>query len=113
MTFYSITYRRLAVYGTLAPGKPNASILAGIDGQWLEGTVYGDVSEADGFPVYHWQRPGSSVPVKILDAPTLPDHFDRLDSFEGTRYRRILLPVEMQGGLSVCNIYAGSEAIDA
>ena len=106
-------YRRLAVYGTLAPGKPNASVLADIDGQWLEGTVYGDVSEADGFPVYHWRRPGSSVPVKILDAPTLPDHFDRLDSFEGTRYRRILLPVEMQSGLSVCNIYAGSEAIDA
>ena len=31
----------LAVYGSLAPGRPNAHQLAALDGRWLPGTVRG------------------------------------------------------------------------
>ena len=33
--------QRLFVYGTLAPGRANAHVLAGIDGRWEEASVTG------------------------------------------------------------------------
>lgn len=36
---------RLFVYDTLAPGRPNAHVLAEVGGQWEEGTVRGDLVE--------------------------------------------------------------------
>jgi len=31
-------HRRLATYGTLAPGRPNHHHLDGLDGRWFDGT---------------------------------------------------------------------------
>lgn len=33
--------RRLFVYGTLAPGRPNAHVLAEVPGEWEPATVQG------------------------------------------------------------------------
>lgn len=99
---------RLAVYGTLTPDGPNASVLAGLEGQWHEGTVQGVIEQRDGFLEFYWINVAEVIPIKVLSAFGLSERFARLDRFEGLRYRRILVPVEIDGDLFVCNIYQGS-----
>jgi gamma-glutamylcyclotransferase (GGCT)/AIG2-like uncharacterized protein YtfP len=38
----------LFVYGTLAPGRPNARVLADVPGEWREGLMTGRIRGADG-----------------------------------------------------------------
>ena len=105
--FFDRPSQRLAVYGTLTPDGPNASELAGLEGQWHEGTVHGEVGERDGFLEFNWSITAEVVSVKVLSASRLSERFDRLDRFEGPRYRRILVPALIDGKHSVCNIYQG------
>jgi gamma-glutamylcyclotransferase (GGCT)/AIG2-like uncharacterized protein YtfP len=95
---------RLAVYGTLRPGESNHAMLDGVPGMWAEGTVQGVRFMAKGYPAF---RPGDGqVPVSVLTSPQLPEHWARLDEFEGDDYRRILVPVTLAGGaIVVANLY--------
>jgi hypothetical protein len=44
---------------------------------------------------------------RLHSEPDIPRHFERLDEFEGSRYERMLVPVERPGGEPVvANIYA-------
>jgi len=101
---------RLAVYGSLAPDGANASQLAGLDGQWHDGKVKGVIEEEDGFLEFRWMLKAKAGPVKVFSSCDLANQFDRLDRFEGRRYRRILVPVECDGKVCVCNIYQGKRA---
>ncbi len=98
---------RIAVYGTLAPGKPNASVIADIKGEWKQGTVVGNVHKQDGLHAFRWTDNGNTVGVQVLVTSDLKAHLERLDQFEGPRYRRILVPVSLSGRISVCSIYEG------
>lgn len=100
---------RLAVYGTLGPGEPNHSVLAGVSGIWQEGFVQGELSERDGFRAFRWKFGPGKVPVKLFAASDLSTHFPKLDRFEGPRYRRIFVPVETTAGTVVANIYEDFE----
>ena len=99
--------RRLAVYGTLAPDGANACELAGVDGAWRAGTVDGIMVMRRGLSEFHWTLNADAVSVKVISSPDLREHFDRLDRFEGPRDARSLVPVQIDGKLSVCNIYQG------
>jgi gamma-glutamylcyclotransferase (GGCT)/AIG2-like uncharacterized protein YtfP len=105
--FFERPSNRLAVYGTLIPGGANASELAGLEGEWLDGTVSGKFEDRDGFLEFHWLLQGTEVPVKIFSGNGLREQLDRLDQFEGPRYRRILVPVLIEGTVHVSNIYEG------
>jgi gamma-glutamylcyclotransferase (GGCT)/AIG2-like uncharacterized protein YtfP len=96
---------RLAVYGTLAPGGPNASVLADISGEWSEGTVRGELTKDEGLPWFRWREADSDVGVKVLTSTDLPYYFPEIDRFEGKRYARSLIPVDCGSTLVVCNIY--------
>ncbi len=104
--------KKLAVYGTLAPGEVNHSQLAGIHGAWTEGFVRGELMSTGwgaehGFPALAWRPGGPRVPAKLFIAPGLDRHWQRLDDFEGDGYRRILVPVEDDRGIiAVANLYA-------
>ncbi|SRR5713226_7702682 len=97
---------RLAAYGTLAPGESNHAVLEGVPGAWLEGTVQGVRFMANGYPAFE-RRPGNGqVPVRVLTSAALPEHWARLDDFEGDDYRRILVPVRLaSGAVLVANLY--------
>ena len=104
---------RLAVYGSLAPGQPNHSVMEDINGEWIDGFVRGTLAESGwgsgiGYPAITWDPAGDRVPVKILVSSELPEHWKRLDEFEGAEYVRILVPVEDEDGglIAVANIYA-------
>jgi gamma-glutamylcyclotransferase (GGCT)/AIG2-like uncharacterized protein YtfP len=99
---------RLAVYGTLAPGEPNASVLADISGEWSDGTVRGELTKNEGLSRFRWREAGSEVGVKVLTSGDLPDHFPEIDKFEGKRYVRSLVPVACGSSLVVCNIYGAA-----
>lgn len=110
--------KKLAVYGTLAPGEVNHSQIAGIQGSWSEGFVRGDLLQTGwgaehGYPALAWRPGGPRVPARLFIAPDMARHWRRLDEFEGDGYRRILVPVEDEGGVvAVANLYADRAAAE-
>lgn len=89
---------RLAVYGTLGPGRPNHHVVAPLGGAWSTGVVEGDLrtfgwGALAGFPALELRPGGPRVAVALLDAEPLRTFWPRLDAFEGSEYRRILVPV--------------------
>lgn len=110
------TQERLAIYGSLAPGRVNHHIVAPLGGTYEPGVVEGDLTPqgwatALGFPALSLRVGGPAVPVVVLTAPGLPEAWADLDAFEGPGYRRVLVPVwsAAEPGsrvlLTVANIY--------
>ena len=101
---------RLAVYGSLAPGKPNAHKLAGLNGTWRKGTVRGRLVEEGwgasiGFPALVLDAAGPEVAVDLLESAALVDHWPTLDAFEGAGYRRAVTTVNASGETFAACIY--------
>jgi gamma-glutamylcyclotransferase (GGCT)/AIG2-like uncharacterized protein YtfP len=86
---------RFAAYGTLMPGQSNHALLANVAGVWVDGTVQGERFMANGYPAFKWRPNHEQVPVSVLTSAALPEHWARLDDFEGVDYRRILVPVRL------------------
>ncbi|WP_034159454.1 gamma-glutamylcyclotransferase family protein [Sphingomonas sp. ERG5] len=105
---------RLAVYGTLAPGKPNHHQLAHLNGEWRAGKVRGTLVEkgwgaALGYPVLMLAEDGDDISVQLFVSPDLPAHWARLDAFEGSEYRRVQVGVETAEGLLEAWIYIDAD----
>lgn len=105
--------RRFAVYGTLAPGKPNHHHLSDLDGIWTPGHyVTGRLEQSGwgadmGYPALRWSESGEAIEVQLFACDELPRHWARLDAFEGDEYLRILVPVHApDGSVTVANVYA-------
>ncbi|MDJ0614701.1 MAG: gamma-glutamylcyclotransferase family protein [Rhizobiaceae bacterium] len=101
---------RLATYGTLAPGEVNADQLDGLQGEWKQGTIRGDLLKegwgADhGCPGCLINPNGERIDVFIFESADLPRHWARLDAFEGTEYSRIETMAETKDGLLEVSIY--------
>lgn len=109
--YFQVQYR-LLVYGTLAPGEPNEHLLRTIGGSWkkhvfVRGYHYPEGwGKTEGFPAFRWDPDVGRVPVQLFTSHWLPEHWSRLDAFEGSGYRRIVVPVYDPGGFyTVANIY--------
>ena len=106
---------RLAVYGTLAPGRSNHHVVAPYGGTWTRGRVRGDLVEAGwgaavGYPALRMRADGPWVPVYVLESDRLPAAWPDIDAFEGDEYQRILVPVfadhdEATEIIAVANLY--------
>jgi len=110
------TSHRLAVYASLAPGEVNHHAIADLPGTWQDGIVTGvlqTVGDATPFPALRWRAGGPPVAARLFVSDALPAHWGRLDDFEGSAYRRILVPVHSESGalIAVANLYA--DATDA
>jgi gamma-glutamylcyclotransferase (GGCT)/AIG2-like uncharacterized protein YtfP len=106
---------RLAVYGSLAPGRPNHHQLAGLAGEWRAGTVRGRLVEAGwgaslGFPGLRLDRNGAEILVQLFQSSDLPAHWTRLDAFEGDGYRRVATAVSTAAGEVEACIYVLADA---
>lgn len=94
---------RLIVYGTLAPGRINHHQLDGLNGVWQQGTVRGWLNPAGwaaevGYPGLVLDAHGPPVDVYVFESPDLPEHWSRLDEFEGVDYRRVAARVSTSTG---------------
>ena len=101
---------RLASYGTLAPGRENHHIMGGMMGNWVRGTVRGHLCPKGwgaerGFPGLILDQDGVDVPVMLFTSEDLPDHWDRLDAFEGPEYHRVITEIETKDGVIPASIY--------
>lgn len=102
---------RLFVYGTLAPGRPNAHVLADVSGTWEAATVKGTLlpqgwGAAVGYPGIVLHDDGSEVHGMLFTAEDLAKHWQRLDRFEGEGYELRLTPVTLhRGGTAQAHIY--------
>lgn len=101
---------RLAVYGTLAPGRPNEHELARYGGTWITGTVRGHLRDrgwgaAHGYPGIVLDADGPEVEVHVLTSDALVDDWARLDEFEGPGYRRATVRVATDDGPVAAWIY--------
>ena len=99
---------RLAVYGTLAPGRSAHHRLADLEGTWTEGTVRGrlreDWARHLGYPALELGGDGT-VAVAVLTSPGLAGRWEDLDAYEGAEYRRVLTAVDTPGGTVPAWIY--------
>src|ERR1700704_37474 len=88
---------RLAVYGSLAPGKKNHHMMTGMHGSWGIAVLRGSLlnqgwGAGEGFPGFLWDGTDTAVTAQVFASPDLPEYWPRLDEFEGAEYRRILVP---------------------
>lgn len=100
---------RLVVYGSLAPGEPNHHIIEHLGGEWMPCEIRGVFGAWAGYRTFTWVPDGTSMPALLLTSELLPAAWPSLDDFEGDAYRRILLPVEVEGRGIVANVYADAE----
>jgi gamma-glutamylcyclotransferase (GGCT)/AIG2-like uncharacterized protein YtfP len=111
--------QRLAVYGTLAPGRVNHHMVSPLGGEWTPGIAEGDLYQvgwgaALGFMAFRPVPGGPSVDVQVLAAESLPGAWADLDRFEGAEYVRILVPIFTSTSdgerrlATVANLYAAA-----
>jgi len=104
------TDTRLAIYGTLAPGRVNHDQISALAGNWKRGTVKGRLFSSGwggalGFPGLILDPLGPSVDVDLFESTDLPEHWTRLDDFEGSGYRRVVTSVNTAEGERSAWIY--------
>ena len=101
--------RRLATYGSLAPGRHNHSQLSDLSGRWLGGRVHGVLVKGGrgaglGYPGLILDPDAASVEVFVCESEQLLHHRDRLDAFEGPGYRRVAVDVSTAEGILPASI---------
>ena len=103
---------KLAIYGTLAPGKVNHHHIADLGGAWSDAAVRGSLGWVpcgihEGLPAIVLDPAAALHPLKVLVCENLPAAWSRLDAFEGEEMQRLLVPLEdASGATGVANIYA-------
>ena len=96
---------RLVIYGTLAPGRENHDVIEDLRGTYCDCAVHGRITEVDGLPYFTWAPSADSLGAQLFCSNQLPEKWDDLDRFEGSGYKRRLIPATSDGGLSVASIY--------
>ncbi len=94
---------RIFVYGTLAPGRPNAHVLAHLPGSWQLATIRGHLVQAgwgaeQGYPGVVIDASGATVEGFILSSDALESEWKRLDEFEGDQYERVATQAQLEDG---------------
>lgn len=100
---------QLFVYGTLAPSRENAHILADLKGTWTPATIRGTLyangwGAALGYPAVIPDEDGDLIKGFIFKSKDLAEHWQRIDEFEGEGYERISVIAEFEDG-SVTQAY--------
>jgi gamma-glutamylcyclotransferase (GGCT)/AIG2-like uncharacterized protein YtfP len=96
---------RLLVYGTLAPGEANHGIISGVPGEWAPCRVNGTIARQNGLPYLTWNPAGAALPAQLFTSSELPNAWNQLDDFEGEEYKRRLVSIETDRGVSTAYAY--------
>jgi hypothetical protein len=83
--------QRLIAYGTLKPSEPNEILEPLNDREWQDIEVEGKlINQKGGLKAFQWCNSGTRHKAMLLKSQQLASFWQRLDSFEGSAYRRIL-----------------------
>jgi gamma-glutamylcyclotransferase (GGCT)/AIG2-like uncharacterized protein YtfP len=93
------------VYGTLAPGEPNHYFLEDIKGGWKDCQVSGKIKMYHDFPFFKWNPSSPRIQVNLFKSDSLPKIWDELDLFEGSYYRRHMIPAQVEGNWEIAYVY--------
>lgn len=107
----------LIVYGTLAPNRPNHSVVEHIKGKWQKAKIKGKLTNRgwgaqSGFYGFCHANPEEQREIEpfVLFSDELVANWQYLDNFEGVDYKRILTKYELHTGeIGVGYIYAINE----
>ncbi|GAA4261020.1 gamma-glutamylcyclotransferase family protein [Dietzia aurantiaca] len=101
----------LFVYGILAPGRPNAHVLAEVPGTWRPATISGSLYErgwgaSHGFPGIVLGS-GGEVAGFVFSSDDLVEQWTLLDELEGDEYSRVTVEARLdEGGAVAAQVYA-------
>lgn len=109
--------KNLIIYGTLAPNKPNHSVVEHIRGAWQRAIVKGKLenkgwgAELGYYGFKHADRANQAeIEAFVLSSDELVANWPYLDNFEGDGYTRILAAYTLTSGeTGVGYIYAINE----
>jgi gamma-glutamylcyclotransferase (GGCT)/AIG2-like uncharacterized protein YtfP len=109
---------KLAAYGTLAPGRQNYGQVSDLPGRWLAGHVHGSLLQNGwgaevGYPALIPDPNGAPIEVFVLESQALLNHWDRLDAFEDSGYRRTTIDVSTAEGVLPASIYVLADPADS
>ena len=109
--FYGNPTKKFFVYGTLLPGGKNHQIMKEIDGVWEDFTTSGVLSKKDGLEYFNWDPKSiRSVKGKLFKSEDLSLHWDDIDRFEGSRYKRQIAYNQNENNIIVFSYYANNMA---
>jgi gamma-glutamylcyclotransferase (GGCT)/AIG2-like uncharacterized protein YtfP len=100
---------RLIVYGSLAPGGPNAFMLAGLVGEWYRCLIRGHLGRCRGFKSFRYDAQGPELSAWLLSSAELPRVIQDLDDFEGEEYERIIIQARVGDGWVLAQVYEGKQ----
>lgn len=101
---------KLVAYGTLVPGGPNHDRVKRLRGTWQPCFVRGRRwTAADGDPAFRWDPAGPEIAAMLLVSDDLPAAWPGLDRFEGSPYRRHLVPVRGEDAHHVAYLYESAD----
>lgn len=110
MDFNSVNpEERLIVYGSLAPGGPNAFLLAGLVGEWYRCVIRGHLGRYQGFKAFRYDPEGPEHEAWLLESADLPRVLQELDDFEGEEYERRVIPAQIDDRWVRAQIYEGKQ----
>lgn len=107
---------RLFVYGTLAPGRANHSVLEAIPGLWEIAKLKGNLLDEGwgskmGCPGVVPSDEGEEVEGYVFSSDHLSEHWSMLDEYEGNGYKRLPVIVKTEsGGKIEAYVYALNHA---
>jgi gamma-glutamylcyclotransferase (GGCT)/AIG2-like uncharacterized protein YtfP len=100
---FASAHTRLAIYGSLGPGRENEHVMTAIGGSWREGYSIAGTRLSKGwgaslgYPGVRWEAGVGRIDVSVFDSEALPLHWADLDGFEGDEYARLYVSLWRNG----------------
>jgi len=98
---------KLLLYGTLKTGKSNSRILDNYRNNLKNVSIWGFIEMENNLPYYTFSISSSQneIQAELIHNNELNTHFDKLDEFEGTTYRRIKVPFKNENEVEIGQVY--------
>jgi len=98
---------KLILYGTLKQGQPNASLVDNLRRVTETVNIFGFIEIENGLPYYTFSISNTinAIEAELIINESLINEFERIDSFEGKKYKRIKIPYKKGEEYGIGHIY--------
>ncbi len=99
--------KKLLLYGTLKQGQANSSILEKFRGNPKQVSIWGFIEIENELPYYTFSISSSQneIPVELIYNDGVSAFLSKLDQFEGSKYRRIKVPFNIENDIEIGYVY--------